>query len=248
MNDTSRTAPSPSPAPEPPERGGGHGAFCPVDGLLDDASASFSKEQQCLRNQRLKMAAMILCGGSLAFLVRNLALGLYTPSMMQPLGIGHGALVVILGAVAVLLHRCLISCRFRLLGLELIIFGLPTLLFVWMQHCRVCGCSADMLGQVAWAYPAETAVPWIILINLYAWFVPNSLRRAVSVIAGMALLPLAGAVLVALEQPVVRERMFGGGGFSSLLLWLAISGITAIYGSNRIGRLRREITRGVPSR
>jgi serine/threonine-protein kinase len=128
-----------------------------------------------------------------------------------------------------------------LLSLEFVIFGLPTLLFVWMQHCRTCGCNSELLEQMASAYPAETAVPWIILINIYAGFVPNSLRRAVVVIGAMGVIPLAGAVLVSIEQPVVRDRMFGGGGgFSALLLWLVISGVTAIYGSFRIGRLRRE--------
>lgn len=183
---------------------------------------------------------MILCGGSCAFLVRNLALGLYSPPAMNALGIGHAAIVVVLGLTALFLKRCFVACRLRLLSLELLIFGLPTLFFVWMQHCRTCGCNAEVLDQMAAAYPAETAVPWIILINLYAWFVPNSLRRAVMVISGMAVIPLAGAVLVSMEQPVVRDRMFGGGGFSALLLWLAISGVTAIYGSFRIGRLRRE--------
>lgn len=217
-----------------------HGAFCPVDGLVDGGSSNFSREQQSLRNQRLKTAAIILCGGSFAFLVRNLALGLYSPPLMQKLGLGHAALVIVLAGAAMFLQRCFVACRFRLLSLEFIIFGLPTLLFVWMQHCRTCGCSPELVEQMASAYPAETAVPWIILINIYAWFVPNSLRRAVVVIGAMGIIPLAGAVIVSIEQPIVRDRMFGGGGFSALLLWLVISGVTAIYGSFRIGRLRRE--------
>lgn len=219
----------------------GHRAFCPVGGMVDGSSSNFSREQQTLRNQRLKTAAIILCGGSFAFLVRNFALGLYSPPLMQKLGIGHAVLVFALAGAAIFLHRFFVACRFRLLTLEFVIFGLPTLMFVWMQHCRTCGCSPDMLGQVAAAYPAETAVPWIILINIYAGFVPNSLRRAVVVIGAMGMIPLAGAVLVSIEQPVVRDRMFGGGGgFSALLLWLVISGVTAIYGSFRIGLLRRE--------
>lgn len=217
-----------------------HRAFCPVGGLVDGGSSNFSREQQALRNQRLRTAALILCGGSLAFLFRNLVLGTYSPPGMQALGIGHATLVAVLAATALFLKRCFVACQFRLLTLEFIIFGLPTLLFVWMQHCRTCGCSPDVLEHMAAAYPAETAIPWIILINLYAWFVPNSLRRAVTVIGGMAVIPLAGAILVSIEQPIVRERMFGGGGFSALLLWLTMSGVTAIYGSFRIGRLRRE--------
>lgn len=237
------SVPSPSPNSTPVQSRdeiSGHGAFCPVGGMVDGGSSNFSREQQTLRNQRLKTAAIILCGGSFAFLVRNFALGLYSPPLMQKLGFGHAALVIALAGAAMFLQRCFVACRFRLLSLEFIVFGLPTLMFVWMQHCRVCGCSPDLLDQMAAAYPAETAVPWIILINIYAWFVPNSLRRAVVVIGAMGVIPLAGAILVSIEQPLVRERMFGGGGFSALLLWLVISGVTAIYGSFRIGRLRRE--------
>lgn len=237
------TTHSKSSAKTPAQSGSGmlsHQAFCPVGGLVDGGSSNFSREQQSLRNLRLKTAAIILCSGSFAFLMRNLALGLYSPAPMQPLGIGHAALVLILAGAAMFLQRCFVACRFRLLSLEFIIFGLPTLMFVWMQHCRTCECNPAMLEQMAAAYPAETAVPWIILINIYAYFVPNSLRRAVVVIGGMSVIPLAGAILVSIEQPVVRERMFGGGGFSALLLWLAISGVTAIHGSFRIGKLRRE--------
>lgn len=232
---------SPNSTPvQPRDEVSGHGAFCPVGGMVDGGSSNFSREQQTLRNQRLKTAAIILCGGSFAFLIRNFALGFYSPPMMQKLGMGHAALVIVLAVAAVFLQRCFVACRFRLLTLEFIIFGLPTLMFVWMQHCRVCDCTPERFAEVASAYPAETAVPWIILINIYAWFVPNSLRRAVVVIGAMGVIPLAGAVLVSIEQPLVRDRMFGGGGFSALLLWLVISGVTAIYGSFRIGRLRRE--------
>ena len=237
----SHTPSSPGAAPvRSLNQASGHRAFCPVGGMIDGGSSNFGREQQTLRNQRLKTAAIILCGGSFAFLVRNFALGLYSPPLMQPLGIGHAALVLSLAGAAIFLQRCFVACRFRLLSLEFIIFGLPTLLFVWMQHCRTCGCNPEMLEQMAAAYPAETAVPWIILINIYAWFVPNSLRRAVVVIGAMGVIPLAGAILVSIEQPIVRDRMFGGGGFSALILWLIISGVTAIYGSFRIGRLRRE--------
>jgi hypothetical protein len=74
-----------------------HQVFCPVGGMVDGGSSNFCREQQVLRNQRLKTAAIILCGGSFAFLMRNLALGLYSPPLMQKLGFGHAALVLALG-------------------------------------------------------------------------------------------------------------------------------------------------------
>lgn len=217
-----------------------HAVFCPQAGKVGDSSDQFLAAQHELANFRLRTAALILFAGSTAFLIRNLVLGLYDTPMLQKLGWAHGGVVVVLAAVAGLLSKVHVGCRIRLLTVELLVFGLPTLLFVAMQHCRICDCHPEMRSQMVGAYPAETAVPWIILINLYALFVPNTPKRAGAVVVGMALIPLVGSGLASLEEPLLRERMFGGGGFSALLLWLAIASVTAIYGSQRIRKLRRE--------
>jgi len=214
--------------------------ICPRMGKTGGSSDSFRAAQHELANSRLRTAALILCAGSAAFLGRNLLLGLYSDPMMQKVGWAHGALVLVLGAVAGLLTRVHIGCRVRLLTVELLVFGLPTLLFVGLQHARLCDCNPQKLREMVWAYPAETAIPWIILINLYAMFVPNTPKRAAAIVAGMALIPLAGAALASLQEPLLRARMFGGGGFSALLLWLAIASTTALYAAHRIGKLRRE--------
>jgi tRNA A-37 threonylcarbamoyl transferase component Bud32 len=214
--------------------------FCPRLGKTGSSSDSFLAAQHELANARLRTAAMILCAGSAAFLVRNLILGLYSAPMLQKMGWAHAGLVLILGAVAVLLSRVHIGCRTRLMTVELLVFGLPTLLFVGLQHARICDCDPQKLREMVWAYPAETAIPWIILINLYALFVPNSPRRAGAIVLGMAVIPLAGAALASLQEPLLRERMFGGGGASALLLWLAIAATTALYAAHRLGKLRRE--------
>lgn len=217
-----------------------HAVFCPKLGEVGDSSEQFLAAQHDLANSRLKAAALILFFGSAGFLIRNLVLGLYDTPMLQKLAWAHGGLIVVLGAVAALLSKVHVGCRIRLMTVELLIFGLPTLLFVAMQHCRVCDCHPEMRSQVVGAYPAETAVPWIILINLYALFVPNTPKRATAVVAGMAMIPLVGAGLASLEEPLLRERMFGGGGMSALTLWLGIASVTAIYGAHRIGKLRRQ--------
>lgn len=216
------------------------GQFCPRGGIMDDSNAVFGEEQRCLLNHRLKLAALILFGGAIAFLVRNLVLNVYDTPMLQWLLSSHFALVAVLGGISLLLHRQAVGSLRSLRTVELIVFGAPALFFVHLQHCRTCGCHADMLAEMVFAYPAETAVPWIMLINLYALFVPNSPRRAVMVVVGMALIPLLGSILASMEVSELRTRMFGGGGFSQLLIWLLIAGVTAIYGSHRFRRLRRD--------
>ncbi|MHC4875847.1 MAG: serine/threonine-protein kinase [Planctomycetota bacterium] len=217
-----------------------HAVFCPQKGAVGNSSDQFVAAQHELANSRLRTAALILCVGSGAFLARNLVLGLYDTPMLQKMGWAHAGLVIVLAVVAGLLTKVHVGCRIRLLTIELLIFGLPTLLFVGLQHCRICDCHPEMRSEMVWAYPAETAVPWIILINLYALFVPNTPKRATAVVIGMALIPLFGAGLASLEEPLLRARMFGGGGLSALALWLSISSVTAVYGSHRLGKLRRE--------
>ncbi len=217
-----------------------HAVFCPQKGTVGNSSDQFVAAQHELANSRLRTAALILCVGAGAFLARNLVLGLYDTPMLQKMGWAHAGLVVVLAVVAGLLTKVHVGCRIRLLTIELLIFGLPTLLFVGLQHCRICDCHPEMRSEMVWAYPAETAVPWIILINLYALFVPNTPKRATAVVIGMALIPLFGAGLASLEEPLLRVRMFGGGGLSALILWLSIASVTAVYGSHRIGKLRRE--------
>jgi eukaryotic-like serine/threonine-protein kinase len=218
-----------------------HRAFCPEAGLVGDSSEQFQEAQHCLMRQRLKMAAFILFVGFTGFLARNFTLGMYSTPMLKPLGVGHALLTVLLGVIAFVLHRHAIGCRIRMAGIELLIFGAPTVFFVWLQHCRLCDCATAIHSEVAAAYPAETVVPWIILINLYALFVPNTLRRAVVVVCAMAMIPIAGAIFAAFEDDMLRRVLFGGGGFAALLLTLGISGVIAIYGSQRIGKLRREV-------
>jgi len=217
-----------------------HAAFCPDAGVLGSSSGQFLHDQLILRNHRLKVAALILAGGFLGFFLRAVVLGMYATPMLRWVGAGHLTVTLMLAGVAYLLHRHYLACRIRLTSIELLIFGVPTLFFVWAQHCRVHDCPPELLNSLAAAYPGETAVPWIIMIHLYSLFVPNTPRRATAVIATMAMIPLAGAVEITFEQPLLRERLFGGGGFSSLVMWLMMAGVTAVYGSHRMGRLRRE--------
>jgi serine/threonine-protein kinase len=55
----------------------------------------------------------------------------------------------------------------------------------------------------------------------------------------MAVMPLAGAYAAGLQHPDVQQ-VLSDGGYSGMLLWMGIGAVTAIYGSHRFRRLRRE--------
>ena len=194
--------------------------FCPQGGLMPDSSALFNEDLRCLLGRRLRVSATILFGGALAFLIRNfLGWGPELTKASQVL-VPHMMMSVVLGALAGLLFaRCCLSLK-TLRFLELLIFGLPALFFVWLEFCGVCSTThkmtADEILAAARAFPAETTVRWMILINIYGIFIPNTCRRAAGVVAVMALIPLVSAVAASVEQPAVRQYLIEEGGLSAM--------------------------------
>ena len=215
------------------------GAFCPHGGLMPDSSAQFTEDMRCLLGRRLRVAVSILFGGALMFLLRNLfweaPLGVSTSSILIP----HVVLVTVLGVLTVLLSvKSCLSVR-ALRTCELAIFGLPAAFFVWVQFCLVCHVPPQEIMAAARAFPAETTIRWMILINLYGVFIPNTWRRAVGVVGVMALVPIAATVAAAVQQPAVRDNLLNQGGLSAMTIWIGIAAVTAIYGAHRFGALRR---------
>ena len=148
-------------------------------------------------------------------------------------------LVTVLGVLTVLLSvKSCLSVR-ALRTCELAIFGLPAAFFVWVQFCLVCHVPPQEIMAAARAFPAETTIRWMILINLYGVFIPNTWRRAVGVVGVMALVPIAATVAAAVQQPAVRDNLLNQGGLSAMTIWIGIAAVTAIYGAHRFGALRR---------
>lgn len=243
--DTPDTFPDSSPGGGTPpakrcESGSPFRFFCRDAGLRGgDASAQFDAELNSQLQLRLRSAALIVCGGFAAFLVRTLFGAdpeMATPLILYP----HVAVTLLTGMAAIPLWRDCQHAGRMLRLLEFTIFGAPAAFFVWMQHVIYTTMPADQMPQFAAAFPTRTVLPSVVLMFIYALYVPNTLRRAAIVIGIMAALPLLGAFDVARMQPVIARQLYELGGFSGMLLWLAISAVTAIYGSYRFGRLRRE--------
>jgi serine/threonine-protein kinase len=218
-------------------------AFCPHFGLMPDSSAQFTEDMRCLLGRRLRVAVSILFGGALMFLIRNAfwsaPSGVAASRILMP----HVALVSVLGALTVLLSvKSCLSMR-ALRTCELVIFGLPAAFFVWAEFCVVCHTSPQTspleIAAAARAFPAETTIRWMILINVYGIFIPNNWRRAARVVGMMALVPIVAAVVAAVQQPAVHAYLLQQGGLSAMTIWIAIAAVTATYGAHRFGALRR---------
>ena len=153
--------------------------------LIEGSTPHMSTETQGLLRRRLRITALLMFGGFLAFLIN----GLFSPqevttALHRGLFWDHVLVTAMLGLVGLgMCRECPISLR-KLRFAELIVFGCPAIFFVFMDYVELKNCAER--GHL-------TAIqgPWIMLMFLYALFIPNTWRRAALVIGVLAAMPLA---------------------------------------------------------
>lgn len=215
------------------------GKFCPHAGVVSRGSGMFQEQGRVLLHSRLRMASLFLALASTAFLVRGLWLDEFNTSHGHKTLVLDSILTGILFTVTgwLWLRSCLSIVRLRIC--EAITFGAPAAFFIWWHLGEICACDPVLLGKVAFAFPLRTVFPWVILIYTYGFFIPNSLRGVISVVSLMVISPIAGAIMTGMQVPQVSEVLYSGG-LSEMVILLLIAASTAIYGSYRVGSLRRE--------
>jgi len=235
----SAVAPQASPTSIPKQFIKEAGKFCPHAGVVSRGSGMFQEQGRVLLHSRLRMASLLLALASSAFLIRGLWLGEIQQRHGQEMVVLDSILTGILFAVSgfLWLRPCLNLVRLRIC--EAITFGAPAAFFIWWHFCEICACDPVFLGKVAFAFPLRTVFPWMILIYTYGFFIPNSLRGVISVVSLMVISPITGAIITGMQVPQVSEVLYSGG-LSEMIILLLIAASTAIYGSYRVGSLRRE--------
>jgi eukaryotic-like serine/threonine-protein kinase len=208
--------------------------------LVEGSTPHMSAETRDLLRNRLRLSAILFFIGFSAFLIRWffywndwIAQGNLSTFFV------HGAVTIVLGAFAVKLCQ---HCSYSLAKLriaELVIFGCPALFFVVM--------SIDESMQFA-TLPNGTArlstiiSPWMLLIFVYALFIPNTWQRAAAVIGTFAVIPAAIFAYLftnpTYAQLASQEEYAGF--ISAQILVMAIIAMMGIVGVYTIGTLRRE--------
>lgn len=215
------------------------GKFCPHAGVVSRGSGMFQEQGRILLHKRLMMASLLLALASLAFLLRGLWLGEYKQPHDRMMMLQLATLSAIQFSITGLLWFKPCLCIVRLRICEAITFGAPAAFFIWWHFCELCACDPVLLGKVAFAFPLRTVVPWVILIYTYGFFIPNSLKGVISVVSLMVISPIVGAVMTGMRLEQVSEVLYTGG-LSEMIILLLIAASTAVYGSYRVGSLRRE--------
>ena len=206
---------------------------CPQREFIQGSGPHLTTETQSLLRLRLRAAAFILLIGFSTFLIRHVV-GVITGEPVDLLLLGmHILVVLVLGfSTLPLCRQCPVSLR-KLRAAELLIFGLPAVFFLLLQH-RV------TLSEVARSYMPPPMPFWLLLIFTYAMFIPNTWRRAALVIGAMALAPDLLVLGMMLAYPAVAAVMTAMV-FLQYVLTMAVAAVAAVFGTHLINTLRREV-------
>ncbi|HEV3117127.1 MAG TPA: serine/threonine-protein kinase, partial [Gemmataceae bacterium] len=200
--------------------------------IVNGSGPHLTRETQAMLRLRLRAAAFILLIGFGVFLVRHVV-GVLAAESLDPVLLGFHTLVVfVLGFSSLpLCRQCPVSMR-RLRIAELVIFGLPALFFLLLQH-RV---TVSDAGRGFMPPPMSL---WAVLIFTYGMFIPNTWRRAALVIGVLALAPVLLVVGMRLLYPEVAAVLTVAD-FIQHVLVMVIAAVAAVFGTYLINALRRE--------
>ncbi len=173
---------------------------CPQREIVDGSGPHLTKDTQVLLRLRLRAAAFILLVGFGVFLVRHVV-GVFTGEPLDPLLLGfHVLVVLVLGFSSMpLCRQCAVSLR-KLRVAELVIFGLPAMFFLTLQHRLT-------LEDAGRGFMPPPIPFWLLLIFTYGMFIPNTWHRAAAVIGAMTFAPVVLVVVMLLAYPEVAGVM-----------------------------------------
>lgn len=207
--------------------------------MVAGSTAELSGEIATLLRTRLRASAMILGIGFALFFIRDaFAFNLARDEQLL-LWLFMGVFAVALGMFAVILCR---KCEFtaaKLRMMELLIFGLPALFFLWMNLT-----AAYLWGTTHHVeYARNPVTPWFLLMFNYAMFIPNAWHRAAVVLGSMAAIPILvlGSTTIYMVTCVTAScPVYNFNTLTGHILQLMLAAGSAIFGVFTINRLRTE--------
>ena len=218
----------------------------PPVALVEGSGSELTGETESLLRGRLRLAAVVMFFGYLAFFVWHFfRADLAVPGSIFLLAF-HALLTIVLGVLGGLLCRYSQTRMFLLRLAELAIFGLSAAFLaavqssVILRQCRelaqieqTMGCKCEM---VRLSLPSGL---WLLLILTYALFVPNTWRRAAVVMAVLAAIPVIMVFAMMAGHEEVRQAV-DMDDLTGFVLTVLVATATGVFGVGTIGSLRRE--------
>lgn len=208
----------------------------PLQVDLSDASGfGLSKETAQVLQTRLRLASLVMFGGFAAYLALNFYLTEWWKNGFSWLLAAHTILTVVLGLCAVSLCRQCQDTMRTLRIRELIVFGGSAAFFFALTLVV----SRDSV--VEYGFFPELVGVWLVLMFVYASFIPNTWQRAGLVIGSFAGLRIGLTYYLVYFDPVCSQAT--NANFQSVsqsTLIVVIGAANATIGVRIIGSLRRQ--------
>lgn len=210
--------------------------------LVEGSDSGLTSQTQSLLHSRLRAASLVLFLGSTALLVKNLITG-GLPDLRDPILIAGERLlfgfhlfhVTMLGLATAVLWRRGRQFSLRQLRLtELAIFAWTALFLLRVQHFNTLYCATQH------GFIPNPAGMWLLLVFTYAIFIPNTWRRAASVVGVLATAPVIWSVLDMMWFESIAESRQNYDDFPALVVIMATAFGASVLGTHMIGTLRRE--------
>jgi serine/threonine-protein kinase len=213
-------------------------------GFVPGSSTYLADEVHELLRRRLRTGGLIACLGFAAFFIKSFLF--VDPNFDIQDRLFLGLVVLVQGTtVGLLFSRLCFSMRW-LRALELVVFGVMTVFFAYLQirmfgHGAVLDWAAEdpinkerIVGLAA----ATNSLRWFVLLVLYGTFIPNTWQRCSAVIGTIASVPLVLTLMSCTLCPFMSE--FWSTLLFNMLVILAIGASIAIFGSYRIAELQQK--------
>ncbi len=205
--------------------------------FADDSSKDLKSEINLVLRRRVRITATMMSIAFSAFLIWHAGTFVVTADQSGwPLITVHLLVTAALIACSVFLYERRDLSTAMLRGQEICIFALAAAFLMFWYY-----------DYIAWNSRTYRFVPdiegtWLMLIFVYALFIPNNWQRAAIAIGVLALLPLTLTVLMANFHPDCQladnlTLTF----YSQLALKMIIAAVTAIVAVQTINTLRREV-------
>lgn len=213
------------------------GSACRVH-LVQGTQTGSGSDTVELLHSRLRTAALLIFAGLGAFLVWH-TIRVRFDAWPKVLAYGaHFSATLVVAAIAFVLSSRLRFSTSQLRWLELATFGVSSTLFIFIQYEKLAS-SAVRYGLLPDLSPV-----WLLMILTYAMFIPNTWRRAATVVACMAVAPLLGLAFAAFWNLDIR-RLLGDDPrvLVEMTLLLALAFTSAALGVRMVNSLRSEVLR-----
>lgn len=212
----------------------------PKVALVEGTGPELTTETSLLLRTRLRVAGVILFAVGTAFLVRSLATGIWPGNSALPILVTHIITVAGCGLATLWLFVRPPKSMRRLRVAESIIFGLPAIFFIIMFYADMLVYIHDRNAGMALAAAKTCEVSWVVLLYIYAMFIPNTARRATVVLSCFLAAPIVMVLYARFTEPFAAE-IFDFYQITEILLVMGAAGFSAIYASHRFNTLRREV-------